>query len=487
MKKLVHMAAAFWGAALLSACGTIKVESVRVPPGELSGYMATPGIYYALPRSEIALQFPVTLERQVKGFKGNIIDDCIAACTEARQADIAKPKACEIPKANDSIVLGRPEIVRRDLQDLNHLYRLTVDGGFLTGVTHGVTVSENGVLSESSSKVSNQTADLVLGLVSQAMKWKAMTSGSKSLPGIGTTALTCQEARDIAAAEAGFKKQIDELEKVRTAILVPRPGVMPVLDADQSRLAADRLREQVAAVEQVRANYRTKQDLTEVKKTIKTKLFSQGLAPAENQALAPVQLVFRDIVESESSEVLAMKIHEVLNTALILRAGIKPQVPVAGWNAGAAEPLVAGYRYRIPMAGLLEVTCEATADAVSVCTTGSPRTIFEQEVAIAQYGALASLPVEFKGKEATVKLSLHSSTGGISAVNLGVEPIGAKPFLDTIDSLRTSREAKKTREDAEEKAVAQTMADAEVNLLTREKDLLKLKKEIRDLQKDLGQ
>lgn len=494
MKRSFILAIASWAATLLAACGTVKVESVRVPASDLNGYMSPPGIYYALPRSEVALVFPVTLERQTKGFTGNIIDDCVAACG-IQQADGARPKACELAKANDSIVLGRPEIARRELQDLNHLYRLNIDGGFLDGVAHAVTVAENGVLSEATSKVSNQAAELVLGIVSQLGKLAASGSfggkgAAKGVPDGGPIGLTCKEARDITTKEAGFRSQIAELEKQRTAILVPKAGVTPVLAADQAKLAADRLREHIVEIEQAREKFRAAQDLVEVKKTFKTRLLSQGLAPAENRPLGPVQLFFREVVEPESSEVLSMKIHEVLNKALVLHASIAPLVPAAAaatWKADANEPLVAGYRYRIPMAGVLTVTCRGTAEASSVCATDADRLLIEQEVPIAQYGALASLPVEFKAKGATVGLLLHPSTGGIRKVDLGVEPVGAKPLLDTIESLRSSREARRTREGAEEEAQAQAAADAELNQLTREKDLLKLKKEIRDLQKDLGQ
>lgn len=485
MKKLAFLAATICAAALLSGCGTVKVESVRVPPGELSRYMATPGIYYALPRSEVSLAFPVTLERQTKGFRGNIIEACIEACG-AGQPDGATQKVCEVPTASDSIALGRPEIVRRDLQDFNHLYRLKVDGGFLDGVTHAVAVAENGMLSESTSKLSNQTADLVLGIVSQLGKVAASglfsVKGEKGTPASG---LTCKDARLIAAKEAEFRTQILDLEKQRTAILVPKPGVTPALKADQAKLAADRLREQVAEIEAARDKFRAREDLTEVKRTYKSKLVSQGLAPGENEELAPVRLVFRESVESDTAEVLPMKIHEVLNNALILRASVTPSVPAAAtasWNAQTAEPLVAGYRYRIPMAGLLKVTCRGTPAASAACTPDADRTLIEQEVAVAQYGSLASLPMEFNGKSATVGIALHPSTGGIKKVDLGVEPIGAKPVLDTIDSLRTSLEARRTRQEAE----AQAALDAEKDQLTRERDLLKLKKEIRDFQKELG-
>ena len=485
MKKLAFIVAVLCGAAVLSGCGTVKVESVRVPPGELSRYMATPGIYYALPRSEVSLAFPVTLERQTKGFKGNIIDACVEACGAGQLGD-ATPEACEIPTASDSIVLGRPEIVRRDLQDFNHLYRLKVDGGFLAGVTHAVAVAENGVLSGATSNVSNQTADLVLGIVSQYGKVAATgLFSSKGAKGTPTSGLTCKDARLIATKEADFRTQIQDLEQQRTAILVPKPGVTPVLKADQSKLAADRLSEQVSEIVAERDRFRAKEDLAQVKKTYKSKLVSQGLAPGENEALAPVRLVFREAVESDMAEVLPMKIHEVLNNALILRAGVTPSVPsaaTASWNGEAVEPIIAGYRYRIPLAGVLKVTCRGTPAASSACTPDADRTLIEQEVAIAQYGALASLPMEFNSKSATVGIALHPSTGGIKKVNLGVEPVGAKPVMDTIDSLRTSLEARRTRQEAE----AQAALDAEKDQLTRERDLLKLKKEIRDFQRELG-
>lgn len=134
------------------------------------------------------------------------------------------------------------------------------------------------------------------------------------------------------------------------------------------------------------------------------------------------------------------------------------------------------------MAGVLKVTCRGTAAALSVCAQDADRTLIVQEVPIAQYGVLVSLPVELKSKGASVGLALHPSTGGLKKVDLGMEPVGAKPILDVIDSLRTSQDARRTREEAE----VQASLDADKDQLTRDRDLLKLKKEIRDLQQELG-
>jgi hypothetical protein len=471
------------GAALLSGCGTVKVESVRVPPSELARYIGTPGIYYALPRSEVTVAFPVTLERQLKGLKGNIIEACIEACgTPHQAADNIIPPACQVPTGNDTVVLGRPELTLRSVQDFNHLYRLSVDGGFLNGVKHAVSISENGVLSESTSTVSSQSADLFLGIISQLGKIAAAGILDQPPPQSG---LSCKAARVIAASEAGFKKHIQDLEQKRTKLLVPKPGVAPVLSAGHITLADERLRSRIAEIQAEWDRYRTKEDLTEVKKTFKSKLVSQPLAPVENAALAPVRLQFRELVESESAAFLSGKMGEVLNNALIIAASITPLAPggaSATWHLDGTEPAVAGYRYRVPLPGVLKVTCLGSATAQSVCPQNGARTLVEEELPIAQFGPLTSLPVEFKAKSATVGLALHPTTGGIKKVELGIEPIGAKPILDTLDGLRTSMEDKRKREAAE----AQAELDADKNQLTRERDLLKLKKEIRDLQKELG-
>lgn len=497
MKKLACVAAVLGGALLLSACGTVKVESVRVLPGELTKYMSTPGIYYALPRTEVTVAFPVTLERQMKGFKGNIIEACVAACgTPQPRSDTDRPDECTIPTANDSIVLGRPEVGLRTMQDFNHLYRLSVDGGFLDGVKHAVAVAENGVLSETTTTVSNHSAELALGVVSQLGKFalsttfdkadKATEANKEKLPvQVKPAGLTCKDAREIATEEAAFKKKIKDLEERRTALLVPKPGVESVLSADHLKLANERLREQIAEAEAARDRYRANQDLVEVKKTFKSRLVSQPLAPAENGALAAEKLTFQALVESESAELLALKVQDVLNNSLTMMASLSPKLPVgstAGFHDEAKEPAVAGYRYRIPMAGVLKVTCTGSDTAPSACAPNAKRPIIDEQLPIAQYGALASLPVEFKGKSATVGLALHPSTGGIKKVDLGIEPVGAKPVLDTIDSLRSSHEERRKREVAE----AEKELDAEKSQLTREREVLKLKKEIRDLQKELG-
>ena len=49
--------AALLSVGCLAGCGTIKVESERVAPAELHAYMAAPGIYYGLPKTEVTLGF----------------------------------------------------------------------------------------------------------------------------------------------------------------------------------------------------------------------------------------------------------------------------------------------------------------------------------------------------------------------------------------------------------------------------------------------
>lgn len=493
------------GGLLVAGCGTVKVESERIPIAQQGRYLATPGIYYALPRTEAHIAIPVTLERQTKGFKGAVYKDCLAACKKLPAASKDVPQACVLPTANDVVTLGKPEVNMRSIPDPNHLYRLNVEGGALQGINHTVNVAENGILTDSKSVVSNQGPDLVLGLITEIAKiggtfWSAKPSlnAPKDVP--TAPSLSCAEAKEIETEVNRLEATIKAIEKRRDELLIPAAGTTPKLSAAQARLADERLKANIASVQDEHAKYLAKHDMTEVTKTIKTRLTSSPLVPEENRALPASNLKFSPAVDTEKEALLSPDFQEQLTKALDFRVRISPLTPKGsplGDGTGPPSPsnnpdakaseesLVSGYRYRVPVAGALTLECtqKATSDAfTSICPTSNYGVIVQTELPIAQYGPIASLPREFKGKGATVSLGIHPLSAGIKNVELGVEAISAKSITDALGSVRTAVEDKKKR-DAEQE---QAKLNAEKSELTRERDVLSLKKEIRDLQKELA-
>jgi hypothetical protein len=480
--KLLFAAFAFCA---ISGCGTVKVTSEKVPVSELHSYVATPGIYYALPKTQLQVTVPLTIDHQTKGFRGNVLDACQSACKE--EPDASKPAECVIPAENDKITLGKPELALKSLPDFDHLYRLKVDGGWINGVTHTVDVAENGVLTDSKTVVVNQAPELALSVLSAVAKTAPLFASALRSKKAPTSGMSCRDARVIATRVDQTKRAIEHLERERDQLLLPRAGVRAGLDAERAKLADKRLKELIQAERDKLENYRADNDLTEERKTYKATLVSKPVVPGENTAVAGEQLQLAEALNTDDSVLLPAGIAARIKKLSFL-IDVQPDLPVGASLAtlpsdpNAAEPTAAGYRYRIPVQGLLTLKCKGSADLVSPC--GDPPTqLLQQQVPIAQYGALATLPAEFKGKGASVEMQIHPATAGLKMVGIGNTPVPASAVSDSFGAFTDALAAAKKRRDDE----AQAQLDAEKNDLTREKDVLQLKKDIRDLKKDLAE
>lgn len=65
----------------LVGCG-VTITAERVPTTNLEQMLSKPGIYYALPKTEISLAIPVTLEITKPGAFGHDFEECLKVCAE---------------------------------------------------------------------------------------------------------------------------------------------------------------------------------------------------------------------------------------------------------------------------------------------------------------------------------------------------------------------------------------------------------------------
>jgi hypothetical protein len=153
----------------------------------------------------------------------------------------------------------------------------------------------------------------------------------------------------------------------------------------------------------------------------------------------------------------------------------------------ARSPEPAGersFRYRIPAQVRGRVVVET--DKKSVVDHGVA--VFS----VAQHGIVRSLPASNSSKQISFDLAFIESTGGLKSFK-----VGQTGLLDaaTIDALSATggtvldagnAAAKRTRDSQEKAAAAAAEAADELTILTREAELLKLKKQICDIQKEFG-
>nr|VFK08635.1 MAG: hypothetical protein BECKLPF1236A_GA0070988_100195 [Candidatus Kentron sp. LPFa]VFK24873.1 MAG: hypothetical protein BECKLPF1236C_GA0070990_100175 [Candidatus Kentron sp. LPFa] len=174
------------------------------------------------------------------------------------------------------------------------------------------------------------------------------------------------------------------------------------------------------------------------------------------------------------------------------RISVTPSVTYAQ-KCGTAEqeaPCVdagdGGYRYRIATAG------EVVVDLPGKDKDGKPIRVevASAGVPVAQFGPIAQLPSSFGGTEGNIILSVFTDTGAMKKITVGAKPQSPDSITSgtgVLESFLARRALNDAQKEAELEAAAKETADAELNELTREKQLLELKKAIRDLKTDLAE
>jgi hypothetical protein len=138
-----------------------------------------------------------------------------------------------------------------------------------------------------------------------------------------------------------------------------------------------------------------------------------------------------------------------------------------------------GYRYRVPTSAWTKLS--VYTDSTKAKPEFLPLT---QYVVIAQYGPIAALPSDFKGKGGHVMVKLWPDSGGLQSVGIGADPIPTTAVTSVVDEAFNQLKARQDK--AAAAAAAAASADPELDKLTRQQKILTLQKEIKDLQDALN-
>jgi hypothetical protein len=146
-----------------------------------------------------------------------------------------------------------------------------------------------------------------------------------------------------------------------------------------------------------------------------------------------------------------------------------------------------GYRYRFPAAGQVTVSREFKEKEETKDKDGKvivKENCWRDDIAnfrtlVAQYGAVTAMPPKITGVKSKIMLDLYESTGSPRQVDVGATPMPSTVVGDALAPVQAEIE-RRNQERKDKKAKAENAATDE---LTKERDLLKLQKEIAELKK----
>ncbi|MEK9724904.1 MAG: DUF4831 family protein [Rhodospirillaceae bacterium] len=136
-------------------------------------------------------------------------------------------------------------------------------------------------------------------------------------------------------------------------------------------------------------------------------------------------------VEKPDEKQVAMAVAKVTGKLPAILAKINPSVivkPVAGFETGCKpecpdyKSLTGGYRYRVPVAGKVEIK-------------SNTETLATSRVPIAQFGPIAVLPARINGTLGKIVLETHPQTGGVQKVTLGATPLPSDTLSNAIGTI----------------------------------------------------
>lgn len=464
-------------ALLVSACSA-KFDVVHVKKGDLSTALEKPGVFYTLPKTQFVLELPMRIATAKSGLweldRGGVrttdFEEILKHCKNGG----ADNELTKLPDPNETrtLFLGQPNLQLQTVADEDQIYFLDAKFGWFANFSHTVGLGKTGVVKSIDSTVTNPSVtatkfvvDLVaavaaFGAASNCRKIDALNNRVKALQGPVNTAIKAKS--DFLTKFVGLESPIKHTDSDLLA------DAIKILDARISEAKAaitSNADYREAYGSSLGNNYYTLSQIhepdsagvvTTVSTTVKYAAKPETDLTAGNLANVRKQDVSSSILEDELRNLTTIADH-IKNNNLVEVALSKKGIANIVTTAPPADKK--GYRYRIP----------GYAEAV-VSVIGSEA--LKTNVAVAQIGHIAFLPAKIGGLSANIAPTFDADSGGLTNIVLGATPADTKSALSTVDSIKELL-------DKEE-------APSELDVLTKENNLLTAKKTNKQLKQELG-
>lgn len=471
----------------LAACATGKITVTPVPQGSASATKTDlKGAIYTLPRTVVRLELPVERVEQKPGRHALVAD--LFFPDKSRVRANASPLTFRLKKATIS-TFGEP--------DPDQIFLVKAEGGGAIDQTMTFDYTEQGALLGAQATVDNQTADVLLGILSAAtgiitrigggdnctaeeQKKKALwcflshpelRENLDGLPPKRQDELNALYGTNVDAFKAArvdydaIRKYINETTEFRESIDLPA-------DAETSREFIVRERDRLA-------------DEMIAKLFVGKKSTSSWTGI---WALRPGRKPFDDVIKATGAlhtdhvldfvtdkgicKVVAdLRGHDAPPPEFQAEAGdcttvksVKVDYALDGADqiasrtyANFRQPTPASFRYAIPSQIKLTLKEDATERA-------------QARAMISQFGWIAALPETLGGKAVTFDLKFYETTGGLKTFKLASKPLLTKGLVDGLSSSANAflDDRKQDKKDADTKADRLTQLERERKLVEEE-------------------
>lgn len=478
----------------LTACGA-HYNVTKLDGPEIPKLLPHQGIYYTLPKTEIVLRIPVTVKKITEGrlfyeFEDNV-KQCRANSTYTVELRQEYDKKWKIKYEH---LPGRIDIFTRSIPDPNHRYRLDVNAEAFSSFSHTVEVTSSGLLSSAESTIADASTQVALDVAKSVASLAATAAGYPALPASADP--DCADFIEAADKLDEMNSALEKIESKRQDILF---GLGLNAEVGSLKMAIDFLDAQAAKIK--KANKETVALTKQTEEESKFVLFGT-VVPNEFAELKNASPIWRAVAlvpaskQKEDAPMLPNVPGASLNDTLEIVVPDKLKERLKEWDytisatpsvtyatkCGTADQEAAcvddgkgGYRYRIAAAGEIVVDRKGKDKNSNIIRVE----VASASVPVAQFGPIAQLPSSFGGKEGNITLSVFTDTGAMKKITVGATPQSSDIMtggIGVFEDFLTRRELKE-----------EETADEELNQLTREKQLLELKKAIRDLKTDLGE
>lgn len=436
-----------------------------------------PGLYYRLPKTQVLVAIPVTRKSATPGKYVGHWDDCSARCTGHPNA------SCSIGdgKAIKSYELGNPKVLTRAVADPAHTYKLDIEFSTFAGFNHLLKFNDQGILTSATTDFENHSVEVAAATAKTLVQLAAVAADVSTPMESCSDFLQAQKQYDTyAKARADLNSRLDRLLYDSSGRLTG-PAVVEIVKHHDSRL------KQLAEDAQDVLDARRTQKEDKLLGFLLTRIEPEELKDYAVDAEHPLTWAYTSQIDAnslppwESVEPLPQELSTILQNVqreitLSLNRAAADTATVnceTGNDKQCGTVGDRGYRYRIPTTAVLTIVRAQNPAPVALATARLP---------IAQYGPLVSLPAEVSRMKSKLNIELSDTLGSLRQAEVGATPQAATAQTQFLD---IARDEITRRKDAKEKARTEA-ENAGKDALTKERDLLKLKKEIKDLQDGLA-
>lgn len=468
---------------------------------------------YALPRTELEVVQPVKLKVPTHGLLANTVDSCRRAC-KATDGNV-RDDACSFSIA-PSLSFLPSELRTTAVADLERQYQVRPSAGMFQSTNFKLENASNGVLDNMDSSQSNLAYEVLsdglkvaVKLAAMAMPSMVMATDMKNIPNGKRSKSNCYDTSVQIASLAESKEGtlscslLDEIDTCMDPYLKEVTKQKSALNDLFHKAETQKIDAKLLA--NIAANRREQLDAAVAKRDDAASIYGLDAGKdkeASYQIILPMggppeftgftsKASMTDIIKGGHARIAATSDNgaEMMGTlAALAKEQTRYYVATSTMPARIsfamnldAEPQGNGYKYRVPVLAQTSLTVYKDKDEKQEDKVFGP--VIDRKI-IAQYGPIAAMPSTFYGKGGKVALKLWPESGALKVVEVGADAIPASSVTGVLDEVYTQRKARQDKADA--RAAADAGKDAEVDALTRQKTLLDLKKQIKDLESELA-